>query len=131
MGVEVTWVNPEHTAILFVYSKDWTWNDYYQSRVERNAMLSNINHVVDVILVFEAGKYHLPPNTLSNLGRIWQKRHPNLGKVYLVGLSPVLKAVSNVFFKVYPSAQSRTRIVDTLADALSMVGAETKVAETV
>jgi hypothetical protein len=122
MSVQISWVNPEQTAILLIYSSDWTWNDYYSSREQRHAMLSGVNHKVDVIMVFQTGKYHLPPNSLSNLGRIWQKRHPNLGRVYLVGLGPVLKALSNVFFKVYPGAASRTCIVDTLEEALRMAG---------
>lgn len=49
MAVTVNWDNDEHTVVLFTFSGNWTWREYWDACMKSNAMHATVKHRVYAI----------------------------------------------------------------------------------
>ena len=120
MGVEVRWVNPDKTVILFVYVHPWSWDDLHEARSTRDDMLEAVDHAVTVIVDLTASR-QLPPNLFAGIRRVWEKKHSKSGSIILVCPNPLLRSACNVLLRLTPGMTSHVRMTYTLSEAYTLL----------
>jgi hypothetical protein len=122
MAIDVTWRTSE--IILYEISGDWTWNDMYAGIERCYVMMGEVQHPVATIFDVKSAN-GLPPNALSNMRQLNRKRHPNSGKVVVVGLSALHRVILNTFAKLYGfSNPNGVEFVGTLEEAEALLRPE-------
>ncbi len=108
-----TWDNDEHTIMLVTYQPGWTWDDLEANMMVEEAMLSSVEHKVDVIADFRDTQ--LPPGAIGRLPKIAQSppyTHPNSGFMVMVGSPAFMEEVVGVYKRVYGQAAKLTMVQD-------------------
>jgi hypothetical protein len=117
MGLEVSWVDYAQTTILRYFTGHWTWEEFYKSQEQVNAMLRSVPHQVHQILDFSETS-SLPPNTLTHLRNSARNVPPNRGKSIVVTRSNFYLQMYNILNKLFPAITERVIIVATREEAL-------------
>lgn len=126
MAVEVRWLNPEKTVILFVYIHPWSWDDLADAREQRDRLMNEVEHPVTVIIDLSASR-QLPPNIFAGIRRVWEKKHAKSGKIILVGANPLIRSASDVLMRLTPGMLPHVRMTKTLEEAYELLNSwETK-----
>jgi len=123
MSIHVKWFNTSKTIILQEYHTPWNWKMYHNAAKEIDQMLDSVNYPVDVIVDFSDGAV-LPAKALSHFRRAVMDIHPNRGLVILVGMNPYLAALQDVLQQMVPHSTARSRIAETLDEAIAIINAE-------
>ena len=123
MPIQVKWFNTSKTIILQSYHTPWTWDNYHASAKEIDQMLDSVDYPVDLIVDFSDGAV-LPAKALSHFRRAVMDIHPNRGLVVMVGMNPYLAALQNVLEQMVPHSAARSRIAETLDEAIAIINAE-------
>ena len=100
MGIAVVWDNSEHTIIRFIYSGQWSLDNFYQALGESHQLLDTVTHRVGVIIDMENSKL-VPNGVLSHGKNVSMRKHPNLGKSIIVGAGGLVRTLFDVYRKVY------------------------------
>jgi hypothetical protein len=100
MSIKVIWDNTEKTIIRFIYSRGWTLSDFYTALQESRSMLDTVNYPVDFIIDVRESSM-IPDGVLSHSKPITSRKHPNQGKSVIVGANALVRALFQVFRRVY------------------------------
>lgn len=115
MPIPVEWYNEEKTMIIQRFGSGWTFQDVIQMMDETAGLLDTISHRAAVIS--ELSQSRTTPNiSVGALQRIANHRltkHPNLIRIYLVGVQTYVRVVIQVFARMFPAAFKRYQPVDT------------------
>jgi hypothetical protein len=118
MSVEVSWVDYAQTTILRNFTGLWTWEEFYKSQEQVNAMLRSVPHKVHQILDFSETK-SLPPNALTHLRNSGRNVPPNRGKSIVVTRNNFFLQMYNIINKLFPAITERVVIVATRDEAMA------------
>ncbi len=119
----VTWYNQEKTIIRYTFPKSWTWEDLYIAIDNAAAMLDTVKHRVCILLDLTASE-RVPSLNVMGLQRVANAptaKHPNMGIFVMVGMRPFVRAVADVFFRLYPAAGKQYRTCKTLEEGLEII----------
>jgi hypothetical protein len=120
MAVEVCWYDDDETIILYSFSPNWTWAEFYPVFEKALAMEHSVDHRVDVILDYQV-PYMIPPGLIDNLRVIVAKQPPNLHVSVLVTRQYVAVMMFRAMGNIIPILRSHFRIVATLPEALALI----------
>lgn len=118
MGIKVIWDNDEKTIIRYCYDSQWTLSDFNEAYTESRALLNTVDHKVHFII--DIRDSHILPNGALSRGRtITNSPHPNEGRTAIVGANAVIRAVMNLFRRIYGAKfeESKFIFVDSLENA--------------
>lgn len=98
---EIVWDNDERTVIRMEYLPLQTW-DQHHARMEQVAtMIREVEHIVDLIILFEGAVTPPSGSAISHFRRSWLSMPSNAGVVVDVGVSPILAALIHLFIRLY------------------------------
>src|SRR5689334_10447826 len=95
MTITVDWDNPQHTAVLFVYQRPWTWHEFNKAIQETLALADTVNHKVDVIFDLHNGGFP-PRDAVWRFKTAAEITHRNMGQYVYVAPSMLTQFVKNV-----------------------------------
>jgi hypothetical protein len=125
MGVQVVWDDAEKRALRYDLSGRWQWDEFfpvYNQAVEIIKPLTyDVHFIVNPADDVTRGGY-LPPNVLSQIGKLNKINPPNVGVTYVIG-TPVLQVLYDVFRKVYPRIAHKYVHVRSLEEARRLIAA--------
>lgn len=104
--VEINWDNLQKTTIRYTFIDPWTWEEYTATNTQRDTMLGEVPHVVDLILDFRQGKY-MPSQAIHHIRRAMAWESPQRGIITIVGMNSMLQALSSVLITLSPQAAFR------------------------
>ena len=85
-------------------------------------MIETIDHKVDIICDLSSSTA-LPPRILSNVGRkLRQKSSPKVSHIITVGISSLLRTLTDVLRTLYPAATANIIHAHTLDHAYRLIG---------
>ena len=121
MTIIVSWFDDSKTAILREFGASWTWDEFYESQTEVNAMLSSVEHKVHQVIDFRQSNT-LPSNTLTHIRNSGRNIPENRGKSIVITRSAFYKQMYKILDLVFPSITERVIVVATRDEALKEIG---------
>jgi hypothetical protein len=100
MAIAVAWYDIGQTILLYRFSPEWTWEEFFEIKQQADAMLDTIDH--PAALIFDLTRSEiLPTDALSNARRIIRSRHPIGTPVFLVTQDKFLLHLYRVIRRVH------------------------------
>lgn len=122
MAIEVNWYNEEKTIILEAYSKDWTWEEFYELRNTVPPMMSEVQRTVHVIADFGENLAIPRGNAMIHARNVLESFPDNWGMLIMITNSAMINAFSNLFLKVFPAlGQNKIHLVKSIDEALELI----------
>lgn len=101
MTITVQWDDESQTIVRWVFEGKWTWDEYNQAMTESNQRVRGVEHAVDAIMDLTHSNM-LPANVLSNTHAARDEIQPkNIRWIYIVSHQALLKALINIFTRLY------------------------------
>lgn len=117
VSVTVAWKdNTTRDTLVWKLEGDWTWDEVFAAQDEANALRRTVPHTVDVIGYFCSSSY-LPQGAFTSYRRLYERRPSNHGLTILVGNKVHLKAMSDMFARLYEASDSDFAFAATLEEA--------------
>lgn len=101
--IELDWDDSSKTTIRYTFLDPWTWDEYAATNAQRDAMLSEVSHVVDLIIDFRQGKY-IPSQAIHHIRRAAAWDSAQRGIITIIGIHSMLQALSSVLITLSPQA---------------------------
>lgn len=116
MTIRVEWDNAEKTAILFSYHGPWTWDEFFETADQGDALAATVSHPVHHIYdVTESSS--MPSGALAQFRNLRNRPTVNPGRRVLVGASPFIMTITQMMFRIYPNLQKNFLVALTLEKA--------------
>ena len=96
MAILVGWENEAHKTIVVTYERIWTWEDFASSKVQIDALLNSVDHVVNIMSDSRESAGLPGGNALAVLSRSFQSAPSNVGMVVVLGANPFFKALLQI-----------------------------------
>jgi hypothetical protein len=121
MPIHLEWDNEDKTIIRFDFDGVWTWDDFVTKHNEANAMISGVDHTVDLILDLQKSGSR-PSNLFTNIKRFESDKAPNQGRLVVVRDGQFIKVMLSTYTRLFGSKTNPdlTR-VDTLEEARNLL----------
>lgn len=120
MGVTVAWQNDAQNVLTWIFEDTWTWDDVFEAQDRVNVMLNSIAHTVDFITVFNDDA-PLPRNAFTNYKVLYDRRHPNRGKLVMVGNTIYLQAMTASFSRLYDATDGNFAFAYSVEEACKLL----------
>jgi hypothetical protein len=104
--VELDWDDSNKTTLRYTFIDPWTWDEYYATNARRDTFLSEVSHIVDLILDFRRGKY-MPSQAIHHIRRAMAWESPQRGIIVIVGVHSMLQALGSVLITLSPQTASK------------------------
>lgn len=131
-AIPVIWHNTAQTIIRYHFPKAWSWDDIYSAIDKAVVLLDSVQH--RVCLVLDLTESERVPNLnvigLQRIANAPTAKHPNAGIFVMVGMRPVVRAIADVFFRLYPAAGKQYRTAATLEEAITLINEYMELHET-
>ena len=95
MPISVTWDNEEKTILLRKVTKPWSWQDYIEAMKVVHQKLSEVDHMVDIIVDCTEIN-NLPDGALGSLSKSNRAYPENMGQQFVVSSSLFIELFSNM-----------------------------------
>jgi hypothetical protein len=119
--IEISWFNGSHEAVYFCIEGVWTWEEYYASIEQFNAMMdASPLGQIHVVMDFSRGAI-FPKNILSTMARHSRNSHPKAGLAIVVGANSFLMSLFHILGQVVPKQVEKVRFVDRLEDVHALL----------
>ncbi len=119
MPVTAVWDNDTHTIIRHDYTDQWNHSDLYAALALTKDMLAGVEHPVDLIGNYLAAKVS-NKDVLATL-QVLSDVPPPTRRVIVVSEQATIRAVANVFGRVYPRWRGRLFAAATLEEARALL----------
>jgi len=116
MAIQIVWDNPEQTVIREVFDARWTWDDFDAAKTQIDSLIQGVPHLVGLIFDLPANVF-FPRNALTHGKKFVDTLHPQIYLLVLASSNTLLRALFDMFKKVYPLAAKRVRWLATVDDA--------------
>jgi hypothetical protein len=121
MPIEVYWDKKDKTIIRARLTDGWTWEDYSTASEKMRDMARQVDYRVDMITDLRQSGPIPRGSASAHILRSRQQKPPNFGLTVLVGADVFLKALLEVFDRVYGRRVPRSMTVETIAEARALI----------
>lgn len=101
MSVTAQWDNEDKTTVLYIFSGQWSWDEFRPAWQEGRALVSSVPHRVASILDFEQSA-GIPPGMLVKGDYVFRNRLPNAGYIILTNTSGLVNMLVSTFKRMNP-----------------------------
>jgi hydroxymethylpyrimidine/phosphomethylpyrimidine kinase len=122
MSVKVSWYDDEKTIVLQTFGKDVTAEDWREAARLSNALLTSVDHTVDIIITYTQ-LTKLPPNLFSASRYVESLIPPNQGVVVVVATQAIIAAFNELMRRLMPKVVNDSVMVSTIDEALAYIAA--------
>lgn len=127
MPVTVFWDNEEQTIIRMEFDGQWTWDDVHEAVGTINQMTDSVDHIVDGLIDMRKA-VGVPPGAMAHARSLIRQRHERTGINIIVGASPMISTLWQVFAQAYQwlTRDERFAFAKTLEEARERIAARTR-----
>jgi hypothetical protein len=127
MTIRAEWHDATKMIMVWTFTGDWTWTDYYTIRGVINEQIRREPHPVSIIVDMRNSSA-MPQNPLSHARSAAEHSPDNLAQTVFVGLNPLLRTFFKVFETTYtrlmPKKQMKMALVGTFEEALALIAGQ-------
>ncbi len=120
MSIQVFWDNEEKTILRYALRDKWNLDDVNIAITEGNALAESVDHKVHGIVDLQDSDF-VPKNLVTHFRGSRTQIHSNAGMFVLVGGSPILQTVFNVYRRIYPSNDENFAFASTIEEAHAII----------
>jgi hypothetical protein len=127
MSIEVQWDNAEKTIVCQIFRPGWTWDEFYESTAIRTpTLMKEVSHTVSIISDFRDSGSMPMGGAVSRANSAMKNLPANWGVLVVVSDSSFIRALVNVFKRVYVGEMGRkTFAATTMDEAYRIINGET------
>ena len=118
--IKIQWSDTQQNIVIWTFSDQWTWNDFYTAQNEVQNRINKVNGIVDSIFITPQ-QQKVPSSAISHFRKIITKRHNRHDMLVVVGSSMFLSALLNMVIKFIPSASHQFHFVSTQDEAYKII----------
>lgn len=119
MGIEIVWENEEKSIVRWVFSGDFTWEDYEEGSEKLESMIVDVNH--NFATIFDLSQMTaLPRYAVSQYPKLIRDVPAKQEYLIIVSLNRLVRSLGRIFTRVY---RMNIHFVPTLEDALALIAA--------
>jgi hypothetical protein len=118
--ITLDWANEAHTIIYYTVTGRWTWDELQAVIKHAHAMIDGANRPVDSIVDLRKG-LGLPAGPMWYVQRMAAGRHPNSGRMILLGAPQVIKVLFDTIRRVNPRTVKRIRFASSPEEAYTLL----------
>lgn len=122
MTIAVDWHNPEKTILCYSCHDTWTWDALRIALDSAFHLIDSVNHSI-MVLVDMRHSSGTPAISASGLRMVAYSpavNHPNVQQIVVVGGSPLVRAMYDIFSRLYPQAAAQYRFADSIEQVLAL-----------
>ncbi len=105
MAVNVMWEDEQKKVLLLIFEAHWTLQEFDDAVKRSYDMMDTVDYIVNLIIDLRNGR-ELPGGFIGGLRKVSKTPHPNHGLMVLIGVNAFVRAVYDVFSKLYPGKAS-------------------------
>lgn len=129
MGITVDWDNAEKTVVRFIYSGNWTWEEFYTTIRNANALMDTVDKPCVSIIDMRDSKF-MPAGALVHIRNVirMSMSHNNSGISVFLDAQLIVKAMIEVLRKSFPDILQNTNWIyaKTLEEARTLAEQQVK-----
>ena len=115
MPIHVTWGNEQKTYTFLQFENGWTWDEYYRSIDEANALADECGCKINVLVDISACRV-FPQNLLSNIRSAVIQHAGETDVVIVVSTSRLIETLLRTLEKITNKQRLHVRVVRTLEE---------------
>jgi hypothetical protein len=120
MSIKLSWLDDQQAALLYVFPEQWSWEDFYNVKVEADKWLDQCSH--DVVLLFDMSKSRsIPPGALARSRYLVSKAHPRGKPIVLIGENHLIASLLNMAARFHPNIRRLICTAPTLEEAQKVI----------
>jgi hypothetical protein len=120
MTITVDWDNSDHSVIRYVYNDKLVWDELRTAMEAGHRLMDMASGTVDIIVDVRNSKL-ISANALPRSRQAAQFVHPRQGIVMVVGASTWLRALVDLYYRVYGRDQQKFWMVDSVEEAHQLI----------
>ncbi|MGD8456227.1 MAG: hypothetical protein PVF83_07590 [Anaerolineales bacterium] len=117
MGIELRWEDEEKTIIRWIYSSNFTWEEYDEGDRKLHSMLADINHKFTTIFDLSEMRV-MPQSAISQYPKLMRDVPPLQESLIIISHNRLVQSLGRIFTRVY---RMNIHFVRTLEDALALI----------
>jgi hypothetical protein len=116
MGIDVQWYKSSDRVILMDFQDDFSWDEFYDAKLQADALMDTVDHPCALVLWFPA---RVPPlsNALSNGRSMLSRRHPRSERFIIVSESSFVRSLGTVLGQIVGPRAKLVEVTATLDEA--------------
>jgi hypothetical protein len=121
MPIDLYWDDEHQRTLLCSFDGHWSWDELFAVLRKIKQLTEELDHAVAAIIDVRKG-VHLPdglftPQTLSHAQQLLKMRDENTGKIVIVGVNPIIRAVFEAVRGIDPQAARTVHFAETVKQA--------------
>jgi hypothetical protein len=100
LSIKAFWDNSDKSIIRYAYEGRWTMDEFNNVYTEARQLLDTVDHPVDFIIDVRSSPL-IPDGVLSRGRNVAFAPHPNEGRTIIVGANSFVRAMADIFQKIY------------------------------
>ena len=117
MSIEIQWENEEKTIIRWIFSGDFTWEDYDEGDKKLASMITDIDH--NFATIFDLSQMTtLPRYAVSQYPKLIRDVPARQEVLIIVSMNRLVRSLGSIFTRVY---RMNIFFVPTLENALALI----------
>src|SRR5262245_56235477 len=120
MSVTVDWDNNDHSVIRYIYNDRLVWDELDTAIGAGHRLMDVATSTVDIIIDVRNSKL-ISTSALPRSRQVMQMNHPRQGIIIVVGASTWLRALVDLYHRVYGGNQQKFWMVDTVEEAHELI----------
>jgi len=122
MGVRTTWDDPARTTMRYIIEQPWTMDDLYRAADQMKADIQAGNIPVPIGIILDATRINsLPAGILQSTGPMIRRMQPEARVIVVVSPQRFLKAMYDIFTRLYNAYGDTFQFALTLDDARTLI----------
>jgi hypothetical protein len=123
MAIQSYWRDNTHKIIMIVYEESWTWQDIHNALIHSAELMDTISYKVNIVADMGRSK-SVPRLSIPDLRRVAANpaaSHPQMNLFYLADAKVHIRALVDVFSRLFPSAFKQYKLVKSVDAAVEQI----------
>lgn len=127
MTITTRWYDDEKRAVYCLFEGKWTWDELFKAFAETDELAESVDYPVKVVIDVHRTQ-HVPvlsPTAMSKLASLTNNRTEKVAGMVFTGARGFVKAMYDVFSRIYPKAAEKYQFADTVDELEAIINKTT------
>lgn len=116
MPISLVWDDAEKRVLRYDIEGRWMWDEMFKAFDEGAALMKDIDYTVNFIVnpLDAPARNYIPPNSLGNTIRMYNRALPNAGVTVLITTNPTVTTLLRLLTTLNPRIAARYMVAESL-----------------
>ncbi len=123
MTITTRWYDEEKHAVHCLFEGKWNWTELFEAFETSDRMVETVDYPVKIIADMYRTQ-HIPvlsPSAMAKIASMSTNRPDNVSGVIFVGARGFVKAMFDIFSRIYPKAAEKYQFAANEAELASLI----------